>query len=371
MRPTVPVGRTFNAFNVPNPLVPTKAFLQLLRVVTPMLKSIFTAIVGAIFALALPAIAHAKEGTVRPLTTVAKGAQIVSVGFYPLNVYGVDPATSTFTYDGYIWFRWKGAIDPTETVEFTNSVDRSSLTKQLLYDTPQVAPDGSKYQIMRIESKFMKPFSLARFPLDRHDLSITLEDSLYGADQLVYAIDKADTGYAPSLAISGWNLHGWSDNRTIVDYGSTFGDPTAAQESQYARISFNVSISRPESFFIWKLLLPLVVVLCGAWIALLLNPTLTETRAALPASALLTTVFLQQGYTGTLPETGGLVLLDKIYVVAYVLIVSTLCRVIVKSLNIEQKTEAEIQALRKKDAYALAVQAVIFVGSSVALVASH
>lgn len=334
-----------------------------------MLKSIVTAILSAIFALALPAIADAKEASVRPLTTVAKSAEIVTVGFYPLNVYGVDAATSTFTYDGYIWFRWKGAIDPTQTVEFTNSVDRSSLTKQFLYDAPQVAPDGSKYQIMRIESKFMTPFSLASFPLDQHDLSIMLEDSLYGTDELVYEIDKSDTGYAPNLSVSGWKLHGWSDDRTIVDYASTFGDRSVAQESQYARINFSMKISRPESYFVWKLLLPLVVVLCGAWIALLLNPTLTETRAALPASALLTTVFLQQGYTGSLPETGGLVLLDKIYVVAYVLIVLTLCRVILKSFKIEQMNEAQIQSLRKKDVVVLAVQAIIFAASSVALVA--
>lgn len=89
-----------------------------------MLKSIVTAIISAIFALALPAIADAKEGAVRPFTTAAKSAEIVTVGFYPINVYGVDPATSTFTYDGYIWFRWKGAIDPTQTVELTNSVGK-------------------------------------------------------------------------------------------------------------------------------------------------------------------------------------------------------------------------------------------------------
>lgn len=261
------------------------------------------------------------------------------------------------------------AIDPTQTVEFTNSVDRSSLTKQFLYDAPQVAPDGSKYQIMRIESKFMTPFSLASFPLDQHDLSIMLEDSLYGTDELAYEIDKSDTGYAPNLSVSGWKLHGWGDDRTIVDYASTFGDRSVAQASQYARISFSMKISRPESYFVWKLLLPLVVVLCGAWIALLLNPTLTETRAALPASALLTTVFLQQGYTGALPETGGLVLLDKIYVVAYVLIVLTLCRVILKSFKIEQMDEAQIQSLRKKDIVVLAIQAIIFSASSAALVA--
>jgi hypothetical protein len=185
----------------------------------------------------------------------------------------------------------------------------------------------------------------------------------------VYEIDKSDTGYTPGLSISGWKLNGWDSERKVVDYATKFGDNTTAGASKFARINFSLNISRPESYFVWKLLLPLVVVLCGAWIALLLNPVLTETRAALPASALLTTVFLQQGYTASLPETGGLVLLDKIYVVAYILIVLTLGRVIVKSLDIEQKTEDEVRVLRRRDAIALALQAAIFVAISGALVA--
>lgn len=289
-----------------------------------MFKTILKLISAMILAVALPGTVTAKEATIKPLTSSPKGAQVVTVGFYPLNVYGVDPANSTFVYDGYIWFRWKGQIDPTATVEFTNAVDKSSLSKEFLYEAPQVAPDGSKYQIMRIESAFLKPFSLASFPLDQHDLSITIEDSLNGVDRLVYEIDQGDTSYAPGLSISGWKLNDWSHQRTVVDYASRFGDRGIAQASQYARLSFSMNIARPQSYFIWKLLLPLMVVICGAWIALLLNPVLTETRAALPASALLTTVFLQQSYTASLPETGGLVLLDEIYVVAYILIVVTL-----------------------------------------------
>ena len=125
-------------------------------------------------------------------------------------------------------------------------------------------------------------------------------------------------------------------------------------------MAFNIGISRPVSYFIWKLLLPLVVVLCGAWIALLLSPALTETRAALPASALLTTVFLQQSYTASLPDTGGLVLLDQIYVVAYVLIVVTLARVIMKSRIVDDMDETQLRVLRKKDGIVLCIQVAIF-----------
>jgi hypothetical protein len=208
-----------------------------------------------------------------------------------------------------------------------NAVGKSSLTQSYLFEIPQILPDGSKYQIMRLESTFFTPFSMADFPLDRHSLTIKIEDSLRGFNELVYEIDTDDTGYNKSLSVSGWKLVSWSHQQLVDDYGSHFGDQNAkAQASQFAQMNFKIDIERPESYFIWKLLLPLVIVLCGAWIALLLNPALIEARSALPATALLTTVFLQQSYTDTLPETGSLVLLDKIYAVAYILIVATLAR---------------------------------------------
>ncbi|WP_054109644.1 hypothetical protein [Novosphingobium sp. AAP83] len=221
-------------------------------------------------------------------------------------------------------------------------------------------PDGAKYQIMRIESQFFVPFSLSKFPLDDHNLTIAVEDSLRGAEELTYQIDRPDTGYSPTFAVSGWSLTGWTSNALINKYGSNFGDKRSSQASQFSQMVFNIGISRPVSYFVWKLLLPLVVVLYGAWIALLLNPALTETRAALPASALLTTVFLQQSYTESLPETGGLVLLDEIYVVAYVLIVITLARVIMKSRDVELMDDAQLRILRKKDGVVLSMQVIVF-----------
>jgi hypothetical protein len=325
----------------------------------------------ALVALILSAIfgqaAQAAKGSIVPLQTVPSTAEVVKVGFYPISVYNVDASTSTFSYDGYVWFRWKGEVDPTKTVEFINAVDKSSLSRQDLFDAPQPMPDGSKYQIMRIEAQFYKPFSLADFPLDRHQLTVQIEDSVRGIDALVYDMDRADSGYGRSLTIAGWKLNGWSFARVLNDYGSNFGDATT-QASRFAQISYSLNIARPESYFLWKLFLPLVIVLSGAWIALLLSPELIETRAALPATALLTTVFLQQSYTSTLPETGNLVLLDKIYVVAYILIVATLAQVIVNSRDIEDKTPAELKRIRRIDVSGLVAQVLIFLLATAGIV---
>ena len=311
--------------------------------------------------------AMASKGSLTPMNATPPTAEVVKVGFYPISIYGVDASNSTYSYDGYVWFRWTGAEDPTKTVEFVNAVDKSSLARADLFDSPQLMPDGSRYQIMRIEAKFYKPFSLSNFPLDSHQLSIKIEDSLRGADKVVFDIDRKDSGFGKSLSIAGWKLTGWTSSRMLNDYGSNFGDATT-QASRFSQISFDINISRPESYFLWKLLFPLMIVLVGAWVALLLNPELIETRAALPATALLTTVFLQQSYTATLPETGNLVLLDKIYVVAYVLIVATLAQVIMNSRNMDEKSESEIRRLRRVDGASLLVQALIFLSCTAAIV---
>ena len=35
----------------------------------------------------------------------------------------MDVASNTYDIDTYIWFRWKGKIDPTKTIEFINMVE--------------------------------------------------------------------------------------------------------------------------------------------------------------------------------------------------------------------------------------------------------
>ena len=72
-------------------------------------------------------------------------------------------------------------------------------------------------------------------------------------------------------------------------------------------------------------------------------------RLAGPATALLTLVFLQQAYTSTLPEVGTLVLLDKIYVLAYVVVVGLIATTILTSHWIRGDEANAAKAQRLKD----------------------
>jgi hypothetical protein len=277
-----------------------------------------------------------------------------------MTVYDLNMASSTFYLDTYIWFRWKGDIDPISSVEFTNGVEGWSTLKIKVYPEPIKQPDGSFYQSIRVTGRFFQPFSLLNFPLDKQTLPVILENSAYGIDQVIYELDRRDTGHSPSLTIPGWSITGWDASIAIHKYDTRFGDDSAGDLSSYSQVRYNIQIKRPINFFVWKLLLPLIIVLSATWIALLLPPRMIEARVAMPATVLLTTVFLQQSYTSALPEVGNLVLLDKIYVISYILIISTISLIIYLAAHFDHQIPEEHAKTKKMNLIAVIVQVIVF-----------
>lgn len=264
----------------------------------------------------------------KPYKQLTPKAEQVTVGFYPINVYELDISSNTYYVDTYIWFKWKGELDPIADLEFVNAVEDWGMTQKRGYEKPQKLKDGSLYQILRVEGRFFQPFVLTKFPLDRQQLGITIENSIYTARELVYLADTKDSGFADTLSVQGWHLNGWKVQNFLHVYPSNFGLPEP-EANPYSAVRYELLVSRPINYFIWKLLLPLVIVLLSSWGALLLNPGYVESRIAIPVTALLTIVFLQQSYSDALPEVGYLVLLDKIYAVSYLLVIAALMEAII------------------------------------------
>lgn len=316
-------------------------------------------LVSSVPLLPTPAIAQATG--FMPLQQIPDGAQQVVVGVYPINVYNLDIATNTYYVDAYVWFRWKGEIDPTATVEFVNAVEEWGFSQNVILEEPSQLEDGSAYQVMRIEGRFVQPFNLANFPLDQQGLTILLEDSSHPAEQLVYIADTKDSGYGDTLKVPGWDIMGWKVEGLLHQYDSQFGEIGSHLSSTFAVLRYELSIARPLNFFIWKILLPLVIVLGAHWITFLIDPSMVDIRTAAPATALLTTVFLQQSYSDSLPEVGYLVLLDKIYVLAYLLIIITLTEVIITATWWQREGNAAAARVQRLDRFMLIVQVIVWV----------
>lgn len=267
-------------------------------------------------------------GLMLPMFSAHAQPQQVRTGMYLMNLYSLNMDDHSFYADFYIWFKWKGRIDPTK-IEFVNAIEKWSMD-EAGYDgdsTPVKLKDGTNYKIMRIEGRFHHAFSLNRFPLDRHSLDIQVENPDYPVDSLVYVPDTSGADIRRSLNLVGWQAEGCQLLHTVHDYHSNFGNP---QENahKYSNLTYSLTLARPVSYFLLKMLLPIFIVMLISIGGLLLHPSHIDTRSSLPIGGLLTAVFLQQSYSDALPDTGYMVLMDKIYLLAYALISAVLWQMI-------------------------------------------
>jgi hypothetical protein len=297
------------------------------------------------------------------------GAQVVTVGVYVNRIHGIDLAASTYFLDAYVWLRWTGELDPAGKLELVNGIDRWGMTVAPDYDEPKVDATGARHQVLHVEGRFQHPFDLSRFPLDAQDVDLVLESSLHAVEQLVLVPDVAGSGVSPSVRLPGWRIRGSGWDAYRHTYPTSFGDPEVkAPQTTFSTLRFRVSLARPITFFLWKLLLPLAVVLVSAIGAMLLHPRYRDARIAMPLTALLTAVFLQQSFNDLLPEIGYMVLMDRVYVLSYLLIIGALAETIATANLTRDDDEAAHARARRIDRIFIVAQLGAFVAGVILLV---
>lgn len=334
-------------------------------------KSLALALVGLTFVVAIGTALNTAGGTSNgtqvftPLagtltpTTDTTAETTVDVGLYATNVYEMSVADNTFYFSGYVWLRWKGDADPVAGLEFVNAVETWGLMVTPLTEKPERLPSGENLQTVSVQGRFYKAFSLKDYPLDAQTLTIMIEDSTSTADQIKYRVDEAQSGYDPNLRVQGFDVKGLGAQTYLHNYGTNFGTGQSVGEQTYSAVEFQLQVKRSPNLFLWKLLIPLLLVLITNWLTLLLSPKYVEVRTAMPATALLTTVFLQLSSMDAIGQTAVLVLMDQIYLVAYTSIVITLAQVIWDNTEVRKELHERMDVVAKRDQVSLVVQVVV------------
>ena len=128
--------------------------------------------------------------------------------------------------------------------------------------------------------------------------------------------DIRDSGMGFNARILGWLNQGWSIAEYRHQYATSFGQ--GGGESDYSMVLFEISFGTSAWAAVWRLLLPLVVLMSMVLLVFKVRPDEQDARASIPVTVLLTLVFLQQTYRSDLPVLPFLTFLDQVYVVAYV-----------------------------------------------------
>ncbi len=257
----------------------------------------------------------------------------VSVGAYINDIQQVDISSHSYRLDAYVWFRWQDPdINPAETMEFMNTVDPADHVRTALFNTPQKMPDGSLYMIIREQGKFSAKFPLQKYPFDRQELLMTMEDSVHAAGDLEYVPDEtagaSPVSLSPHIQLPGFNIGQPKMDVAGLAYPTAFGDLRETTNPAYSRAVFSIPVQRPWLATGVKIFLPILLVIFCTALVFFVHPSYVEGRLGVVITALLTLVALQLTTASGLPEVDYLLMTDKVYLLSYLFIIATMLQVV-------------------------------------------
>lgn len=263
----------------------------------------------------------------------APGPTKVIVGAYINDIQELDFKTNSYTVDLYVWFRWKPGteLEPWKTVEFMNRYAPDDHVRTDLYDKPKEMPDGTVYSIIRNQGQFSTKFRLEKYPFDTQDLVVILEDSVSGADTEIFVADEhGGVTMNPDITLPGFKVGEPAMRIASRTYPTNFGD-LADPEVAYSRVTITIPVTRPVLTMSVKTFVPIGLIVVCAALVFFVRPHYVEGRIGLGITALLTLVALQLTSGASLPDVDYLMMIDKVYLLAYMFIIIALARVVATS----------------------------------------
>jgi hypothetical protein len=237
-------------------------------------------------------------------------------------------------------------MSPVNQVNSWDSVYRPA------YTTPLRRQDGSYYQLISFSGRFYADnLDLHRYPFERIVVPISFGSNLmsdtFSDGNIQLIADAAQSGVGQYVDILGFVTDSFAIKSYIQHYPSGFGlrDSNGIGQTDFRQVRLEVAYKKSGLASSTQLILPLAVVMLIVIIAPVLAASLWEVRIAIPSTALLTLVFLQQSYRATLPALPYLTYLDQIYGSCYMVTFGLFGLFVWSSNKLDNTPEAERPAV--------------------------
>ena len=159
-------------------------------------------------------------------------------------------------------------------------------------------------------------FNLRAFPFDKQKLSLSFIDGRYNLDQRQIIASQntfeSFNNYLKKDDISGWNVTSYEINP--FQYQDEF-----YMEKNFADgLTLDISIERKHGYYIFKVILPIILILMVCWSVVWIHPRELESRLTITIVCLLSLIAYNFVIDAELPKLEYLTVLDWIILVSYI-----------------------------------------------------
>lgn len=260
----------------------------------------------------------------------------VRVGFYIANLAALDQASESYDIAGYLRAMWKDPrlvyqgeaasekeLDPktiwTPALEIVNVKGTQTTDGAIAF----ITPDGTVRWELRIGTTISSDLNLHRFPFDRQVLRLVIESSKYSETALQLIADEEMSGINGDsfVSLSEWPL----PKQLRTEPGRSYFAP---EKVHYSRASFLIDVDRESGFYIWKVILPVLLICMCSWTVFWIDLKEFATQVTIAVTDLLTIVAFLFVVNDSLPRVSYLTLMDRFTLVCLVCILATIVELV-------------------------------------------
>jgi len=289
----------------------------------------------------------------------APGLRDVEVKMVLLDVDEVNNVNQAFTANLATAMRWQ---DHSLVHDGPGSISRpladvwhpsiQILNQQRIVATfPQVVeidPDGMVTYRQRYWGNFSQPLELKSFPFDNQKLMLTLANVGFGM-RSVRLIPSPESGIAEKFSMPDWKVTAW--DFVALDL------PIEEDDTQVKGMVFSLDIKRDTSFFKYKVILPLVLIVMMSWMVFWIDPSLVASQISVSVTAMLTMIAYRFALAGLIPRLPFLTTLDLFVLVSTMAVFISMMEVL---LTAHLATTKQLKTARQIDRHARWVMPLIF-----------
>ena len=255
----------------------------------------------------------------------------IYAGIHLDKIYELNLNSRTFTADGEIWLEWlpeveallqKHGNDPAELITLANRIETWDSTFEPSTDAPRELSGGRRQQLYHFSSRFYDDeVDFRRDPFDKLRLPVIVELKPLWTSQkyadLRLLPEPSDDNLVGALgSLSGYQLEGASFTPYLRRTSNRRGTWYRPHMSQ-VRLEVVYQSNLWPGIVNW--VIPLMIINSIVLMAPSVEGTLSDVRLAIPSTALLTLIFLQQSYHTSLPKLPYTTFLDDLFTASYLI----------------------------------------------------
>jgi hypothetical protein len=260
----------------------------------------------------------------------------VKVGLYVTNLADINQSSETFDIAGYLFYTWQDRrlaynakqvgtdarvmkLDEiwNPTMEMVNF--KESKTSDV---TLTITPNGTVSAQERFSKTLSSGLNLQRFPFDKERLQVVVESLLYPLTDVRLVVDESKLAIAQDsfVSLSEWSIQGVKGN-----LGKSLFIP---EQRDYSRITMEVLLQRNSGFYVFKVMMPLLLITIASWSVFWIDAKEFSTQITIAFTNLLTVVALLLVVNDALPKVGYLTFMDGFTMLCFVAILAAIVELI-------------------------------------------